>query len=124
MAHIVRAACESIGYQVKDIVDIMAKEAGVTLKEIRVDGGASRNNFIMQFQADILGVNVVVNQVEEICALGAAYMAGVAIRLWKLEELENLRIKDMYFTPSMTDEQRLKLYKGWQKAVKRTLFKA
>ena len=122
-AHVVRAACESIGYQVKDVLDIMTAEAGVSLQEIRVDGGASRNSFIMQFQSDILGVNVAVNRVEEICALGAAYMAGVAIGLWAFKELGELRTKDTYFKPRMDTDLRRQLYEGWQKAVRRTLQK-
>lgn len=122
-AHVVRAACECIGYQVKDIIDIMTAEAGVSLKEIRVDGGASRNNFIMQFQSDILGVNVAVNRVEEICALGAAYIAGIAIGFWELKELGKLRTNDTYFTPQMDSDIRNELYEGWKKAVRRTLQK-
>ncbi len=120
-AHVVRAACESIGYQVRDVLDIMTKEAGTSLKEIRVDGGASRNSFIMQFQSDILGVNVVVNKVEEICAIGCAYMAGCAIGMWKFDELGKLRSNDTLFTPQIDILKKDKLYDGWKKAVKRTL---
>ncbi|MDP4151908.1 MAG: glycerol kinase GlpK [Bacillota bacterium] len=123
-AHIVRAVLESMGYQVKDILDIMTGEANVTLKEIRVDGGPTRNSFIMQFQSDMLQVNVVVNQVEEICALGAAYMAGLAIGLWKnKDELKGLRTNDVIFKPNMSVKKRDDLYQGWKKAIARTLIK-
>ncbi len=122
-AHIVRAACECIAYQVKDVVDIMAEEAGVSLKEIRVDGGASRNKFIMQFQSDMLSVNVLVNSLEEICAIGAAYLGGIATGLWKADELSEFRTKDIYFKPKMDKETADRLYDGWKIAVKRTLQK-
>jgi glycerol kinase len=123
-AHIVRAVLESMGYQVKDILDIMTAEAGVSLREIRVDGGPTRNRFIMQFQSDVLQADVIVNQVEEICALGAAYMAGLAVGMWKnKDELKILRTSDVCFTPQMTVEKRDSLYSGWKKAVARTLIK-
>jgi len=122
-AHIVRAATESIGYQVRDIIDIMVAEADVKLKEIRVDGGASRNNFIMQFQSDILGCNVVANHVEEICAIGTAYMAGIVVGLFSIDELHKLRTQDVCYTPQMDEETKEKNYDGWKKAVMRTLQK-
>jgi glycerol kinase len=123
-AHIVRATLESMAYQVKDILDIMTAEASVTLKEIRVDGGPTRNKFLMQFQADILNTMVVVNQLEELSGIGAAYMAGLAVGLWKdKEEIKTLRIEDTAYVPVMSDENRKQLYKGWKEAVLRVLMK-
>lgn len=123
-AHVVRAVLESMGYQVKDILDIMTMEADVPLKEIRVDGGPTRNRFIMQFQSDILQSSVVVNQLEEICALGSAYMAGLAVGLWKSkDELKTLRKNDICFTPQMPISERDTLYSGWKKAIARALMK-
>lgn len=124
-AHVVRAVLESMGYQVKDILDIMTYEADVPLKEIRVDGGPTRNRFIMQFQSDILQSSVIVNQLEEICALGSAYMAGLAVGLWKSkDELKALRKNDVCFTPQMPTSEKDTLYSGWKKAVARALMKS
>lgn len=123
-AHIVRAACESICYQVKDVIDIMASESDVKVEKILVDGGASRNKFIMQFQADMLDADVVVNEVEEICALGSAYMAGIAIKLFRQEELHKLRKNDNVFSSAINQDKRNQLYKGWKSAIKRTMFKS
>ncbi len=123
-SHFVRAALEAIAYQVRDIIDIMKDEANAVIPEIRVDGGASRNGFLMQFQADILNTPVVVNRVEEICAIGAAYMAGISAGLWSgNEELKSLRTEDTCMTPSMPQDTVDTLYSGWQSAVKRTLAK-
>jgi glycerol kinase len=123
-AHIVRAVLESMAYQVKDILDIMAEEVGVEPKEIRVDGGPTRNRFLMQFQSNILDKKIVVNEVEEICAIGSAYMAGLAIGLWKSrEELTKLRTYDTCFYASMPESERIGCYAGWKKAVSRVLFK-
>ncbi|MFA5658335.1 MAG: glycerol kinase GlpK [Oscillospiraceae bacterium] len=123
-SHIVRAALEAIAYQVRDIIDIMKLEAGAEVPEIRVDGGASRNAFLMQFQADILSTTVVVNRVEEICAIGAAYMAGISVGLWSgLEALKKLRTDDSYFISKMKPEYREEIYNNWRKAVSRTLAK-
>lgn len=124
-AHIVRAALEAMAYQVKDVLDIMVMEANTTLGEIRVDGGPSRNSLLLQFQADILQTHVVVNEVEEICALGAAYMAGLAVGLWESQEvLSNLRIKDTRFSPVMDKDEGKRKYEGWLSAVRRTLYQA
>ena len=122
-AHIVRAAEESIAYQIKDILDLMVMESGVKLKELRVDGGPTRDNFLMQFQADILNVAVVRNKIEELSAIGSAFMAGLAIGFWNSkEEIKALRAPDVIFDYKMDNRKRDKLYKGWKEAVRRTLF--
>lgn len=123
-AHIVRAALESIAYQVKDLIDLMIEKAGIELKELRVDGGPTRNDFLMQFQTNILKKPVVRSDIEEISALGSALMAGLATGFWKdLEEIEKLRIVDKTFQNNMPGDEIERLYAGWQLAVKRTLLK-
>jgi len=121
-AHIVRAALESIAYQVKDLVDLMSEKGGIELKVLRVDGGPTRNNFLMQFQSDMLECNVVRSSIEEVSALGAAFMAGLASGFWKnLEEIEALYCCNRTFEPQMENKQKTKLYLGWKKAVERTI---
>jgi glycerol kinase len=121
-AHFVRAAEESIAYQIKDVIDLMICESGISLQELRVDGGPTRDNFLMQFQADMLNVNVVRNKIAELSALGSAYMAGLAVGLWKSrQEIENLRIQDAVFSGRMDEVSRNRFYQGWKEAVKRTL---
>jgi glycerol kinase len=120
-AHVVRAALESIAYQVKDLIDLMVIEGGMSLKELRVDGGPTRNNLLMQFQCDILGRQVVRSSIEEVSALGAAFMAGLATGLWKdLGEIGTLYSSDRTFAPELTEEVTVQLYSGWKKAVERT----
>ncbi|GAI91112.1 unnamed protein product, partial [marine sediment metagenome] len=122
-AHIVRAAEESIAYQIKDILDLMVLESGVKLKELRVDGGPTRDNFLMQFQADIINVAVVRNKIEELSAIGSAFMAGLAVGFWNSkEEIKTLRAPDVIFNCKMNNSEQDKLYKGWKEAVRRTLF--
>lgn len=117
-AHVVRAALESIAYQVKDLMDLMTEKAGITLKELRVDGGATKNNFLMQFQSDILSVKINRSNVEEASALGAVVMNGLARGIWKsLDEVAKLRQNDKIFTPKMNDETRQQLYGGWLSAI-------
>jgi glycerol kinase len=120
-AHIARAALEAIAYQVADIQDVMQADSGLVLKELRVDGGAAANDFLMQFQADILGVPVVRPASTESTALGAAYLAGLATGVWRsLDELaRNARI-DHRFMPSMAPKQAQALRAGWQRAVERS----
>jgi glycerol kinase len=119
-AHLSRAALESIAYQVKDLIDLMGSGAGISLKELRVDGGPTRNNFLMQFQADMLGNSIVRTRIEEISALGAAFMAGLATEFWKdVEEISNLRLVDKTFKPQMESAKVNELYGGWKTAVKR-----
>lgn len=120
-AHIIRATLESLAYQTRDVLDAMKKDAGTEIPMLRVDGGASANNLLMQFQADILGVPVERPEVIETTALGAAYLAGLHVGYWNKDELAPNWQKDAEFTPSMKQEDRDELYKGWKKAVKRTM---
>jgi len=117
-AHLARAALESIAYQVRDLIDLMENAEGIELLELRVDGGPTKNNFLMQFQADMLGRPLVRTSMEEISALGSAFMAGLAVDFWKdLDEIRSLRLVDRQFEAGMEREQANILYKGWQKAV-------
>ncbi|PHV70832.1 glycerol kinase [Sporanaerobium hydrogeniformans] len=120
--HIIRASLEAIGYQSRDVMDAMVEDVGHSLSSIKVDGGASKNDFLMQFQADITGANVVRPIVTETTALGAAYLAGLAIGYWKdkKELLEAWRV-DKTFVPVMEKEIRAKKYRGWKKAIKRCM---
>lgn len=120
--HIVRATLESICYQTRDVLETMNAESGIPLKTLRVDGGAVRNNFLCQLQADILGVQVLRPTVQETTALGAAYAAGLAIGFWKdLDELRNNWIIDRTFVPMMNKEKREEGYVNWKKAVQRAM---
>jgi glycerol kinase len=118
--HIIKATLESLAYQTKDILKAMEKDSGITLESLKVDGGACANNMLMQFQADILGVEVERPEVIESTALGAAYLAAIQIGFWKKSDITKKRKVQKRFTPSMTDEARSRLYKGWLKAVERT----
>ena len=121
-AHIARAALEGIAFQTMDIVNAMQKDAGCTLKELKVDGGASRNNLLMQFQADILGTSVIRPIVTETTALGAAYLAGLAVGYW--ESIEHIKSQwgvDTQFNPVASPEKVEALKTGWADAIKRTL---
>ena len=119
--HIIKATLESLAYQTKDILNAMEEDAGIRLAMLKVDGGASANNILMQFQADILNTPVERPEVIESTAMGAAYLAGIQIGLWKKEDIIRNRKIQKTFTPSMDDNNRIKLYKGWQKAVKRSM---
>jgi len=122
--HIARATLEGIALQVMDIVSAMEKDAAVSLKQIMVDGGASRNNLMMQFQADMLGADVIRPICTEATALGAAYLAGLAVGFWgSIEELKTSKGIDRTFKPSMDREEAQKLKDGWMKAIRRTLTK-
>jgi len=119
--HLVKATLESMAYQTKDLVNAMQEDSKTILASLKVDGGACANNVLMQFQADILNADIERPKNVESTALGAAYLAGIAIGLWKQEDIiANKRI-EKEFKPVMEDAQRDKLYKGWQKAVKRTM---
>jgi glycerol kinase len=119
-AHIVRAALESIAYQTRELVECMESDAGEPLRELRVDGGAAANNFLMQFQADILGRPIVRPVDIETTALGAAYLAGLATGFWKsVTELEGFWRAERRFEPRMSEAQREDLYRGWRSAVVR-----
>jgi glycerol kinase len=119
-AHLVRAALESIAYQTRELIDAMEADAGAPLEELRVDGGASANNFLMQFQADILGRRIVRPADIETTALGAAYLAGLATGFWSgYEELQSFWKADRVFEPAMKDADRKELFDGWRTAVAR-----
>ena len=118
--HFIRAALESMAYQTNDILKVMEEESGVQIRTLKVDGGASNNNFLMQFQSDILGVDVLRPECVETTALGAAYLAGIAVGYW--ENIEDVRANwalSRTFHADMTDEKRQHLLKGWKKAVGR-----
>ena len=120
--HIVRATLESIAYQTRDVLEAMQSDSDQRLQYLRVDGGATNNNFLMQFQADILDVNVERPVVKEVTALGAAYLAGLAVGFWKdLDELHDKARVERTFTPDNDEEKRERRYKGWKKAVRRSL---
>jgi glycerol kinase len=121
-AHIARAALEGIAYQTMDITAAMSRDAGVPLRELKVDGGASRNNLLMQFQADILGTKVIRPQVVETTAMGAAYLAGLAVGYWSsIDEIRKQWQVDRVFEPSWDEKQIQTARFGWEDAVKRTL---
>ena len=121
-AHIVRATLDSLAYQTRDVLGAMEADSGITLAALKVDGGAVANNLLMQFQADLLGVPVDRPQIIETTALGAAYLAGLAVGVWtSKEELKSSWKLDVRFEPSMPKEEADKLYKGWRKAVKHSM---
>ena len=119
-AHIVRAALEAIAYQSADVITAMASDSSMKSTVLRVDGGASANNFLMQFQADILGVRVLRPKVIETTAMGAAMLAGRAVGLWNDNDLNQLQAPDREFAPNMDEATRARLLKQWQRAVDRS----
>jgi glycerol kinase len=119
-AHLARAALESICYQTRDVVGAMERDSGVSLKEVRVDGGAVGNSFLMQFQSDILGVPIVVPEVTETTAAGAAYLAGLAVGFWRdRDEIASRRRVACRYEPQMSDAERERLHRRWLRAVER-----
>lgn len=121
-AQIARAALESIAYQTRDVLEAMTADSGINPAALRVDGGASANDFLMQFQADQLGVPVERPVVTETTALGAAYLAGLAVGYWRdLDELEAARRVDRVFRPAVDEAKKEALYQGWKRAVDRAL---
>ncbi len=118
---IAKATLESLAFQTKDVLEAMEKDAEVALKTLNVDGGASANNYLMQFQSDILNTPVVRPKTIESTALGAAYLAGIYTGFWKKEELTALKVKDRTFTRTMDDKKVDKKYKLWKKAVQRSM---
>jgi glycerol kinase len=119
-AHLVRATLEAIAFQTRDVIETMESECGLALPELRVDGGAAANDLLMQIQADILGREVVRPAVTETTALGAAYLAGLAVGFWKgQDELAGKWQVDKRFEPRMEAGQRDELYQGWKRAVER-----
>ena len=120
--HIIRATLESIAYQSRDLIDAMEDDSKIKLAALKVDGGAVKNNFLMQFQSDILGTDVLRPVVTETTALGAAYLAGLAVGFWKSkEEIRNRWQVETKFDPAIGEERKEKLYKGWKKAVERSM---
>ncbi len=124
-AHIARAALESIAYQTADVLDAMRQDSHIDILELRVDGGASRNDLLMQFQADVLGIPVVRPKVTETTALGAAYLAGLAVGYWENQQaLVQLWQMEKRFEPNISADERASLRKAWQQAVSQTLHRA
>ena len=118
-AHIARAAIDSIAYQTYDVLKAMEADAGISIAELRVDGGATINSSLMQFQSDILNTKVIRPKITETTALGAAYLAGLAVGYWKnVDEIQKHWQADKEFTPLMDDKKRNELVNGWQRAVK------
>lgn len=117
--HIIRATLEGIAYQTRDVLDAMQADSGIKLSALRVDGGAVANNFLMQFQADVLNTEVHRPKVTEVTALGAAYLAGLAVGFWgSLDELANKAVIDKSFIPHNDEEKRNRRYQGWKRAVR------
>lgn len=120
--HVCRAALEAIAYQIKDLVDLMTSHAGIALKELRVDGGPTKNRFLMQFQSDMLGACINRSDVEEASAMGAMVMNGLARKVWaSLDEVAALRTTDNRIYPEMAEDEKLRLYQGWRKSVERVM---
>ena len=121
--HIIRAALEAIVYQIKDAIETMESESGICIKELRVDGGATKNSFLMQFQADMLQVKVTRTEAAELSAMGSVYMAGLGIGLWDMAEIQKLRKVGQAYIPAMQDAVKEQYYRGWKEAVERILSK-
>ena len=120
--HVVRAALEAIAYQARDVLRAMEEDSGIRLQALKVDGGAVANGFLMQFQGDILGVPVDRPVVTETTALGAAFLAGLAVGFWRdRAEIAARWNLDRTFTPAMAEAERERLYAGWKRAVERAL---
>ena len=118
--HIIKATLESLAYQTKDIIDVMEKDSGIKLKSLKVDGGACMNNYLMQFQSDLLDCEVLRPEIIETTAMGAGYLAGFQSNIWDKDQiLKNQKI-DRSFNPTINDSEREKMYNGWKKAVNRT----
>jgi glycerol kinase len=120
-AQLVKATLQSLAYQTKDVLDAMEQDAGILLKNLKVDGGACANNYLMQFQADLLGVSVERPEIIESTALGAAYLAGIQSGLWAKDQIMENRKIDKVFQVHASEATRNRRYQGWQKAVKRTM---
>jgi glycerol kinase len=118
-AHIARAALDSIAYQTYDILGAMQQDSGIVIKELRVDGGATVNNNLMQFQSDLLRTAVVRPKITETTALGAAYLAGLAVNYWgSINEINHQWQRDVKFTPALPEEEVSSMLKGWHRAVR------
>lgn len=116
--HIVRAALESIAYQVKDVMELMQSESNIQIKNVKVDGGATSNRFLMQYQTDMLGIDVIASEVAELSSMGSVYLAGLGVGIWKsTDEINQLNQEHELYRPLMTSDVRDKYYQGWKQAV-------
>jgi glycerol kinase len=123
-AHFVRAALESIAYQVKDAIELMKSESNINIKELRVDGGATANSFLMQFQSNMLATNVVVSNVAELSSMGSVYLAGLGVGIWdSIDEISKLNQENKLYQPTMSDDVRKEYYHGWKQTVQSVLMK-
>ncbi len=121
-SHIIRAAFESIAYQVTDILQLMEQEAGIEMKELRVDGGATCNHFLMQYQADMLDIPVAASELAELSAMGSVYLAGLRGGVWKtLDEVKALQQNQQKYTPSMHQDMKAIYYSGWKSSIQSVL---
>ena len=118
--HIIKATLESLAYQTKDIIDVMEKDSGIKLKSLKVDGGACMNNYLMQFQSDLLDCEVLRPEIVETTAMGAGYLAGLQSNIWDKDQIIKNQKIDRSFNPTINDSEREKMYRGWKKAVNRT----
>ncbi|MEC7244466.1 MAG: glycerol kinase GlpK [Bacteroidota bacterium] len=118
--HIIKATLESLAYQTKDIIDVMEKDSGIKLKFLKVDGGACMNNYLMQFQSDLLDCEVLRPEIIETTAMGAGYLAGLQSNIWDKDQIIKNQKIDRSFNPTINDSEREKMYRGWKKAVNRT----
>ena len=119
--HIIRATLEAIAYQTKDVLSVMEEESKIKLTRLRVDGGASNNDFLMQFQSDILNAYIDKPMTSETTALGACFLAGLAVGFWTISDIKSMWGIDKIYKPTMNDSMRKELYSGWQKAIKACL---
>lgn len=121
-AHLARAVLESIAYQTVDVLKAMEADSGISIRELRVDGGATINNFLMQFQSDVLNCEVIRPEITETTALGAAYLAGLAVGYWKnVDDIKNQWKMEKIFSPQLAEEKRTELYEGWKKAIRASI---
>ena len=118
--HIIKATLESLAYQTKDIIDVMEKDSGIKLKSLKVDGGACMNNYLMQFQSDLLDCEVLRPEIIETTAMGAGYLAGLQSNIWDKDQIIKNQKIDRSFNPTINDSEREKMHRGWKKAVNRT----
>jgi glycerol kinase len=120
--HIVRAALESIAYQVKDVIELMQSESNIRIKIVRVDGGATSNRFLMQYQADMLDIDVIASKIVELSSMGSIYLAGLGIGIWKTtDEIYDLNQENELYQPLITNDVRDKYYQGWRQSVNSVL---
>lgn len=120
--HIVRAALESIAYQVKDVIQLMQSESNIRIKIVRVDGGATSNRFLMQYQADMLDIDVIASKIVELSSMGSIYLAGLGVGIWKTtDEIYDLNQENELYQPLITNDIRDKYYQGWMQSVNSVL---